>query len=223
MVRRYDPYIPESLGDLLDQMSTMIIRSPKFLDKTGYFPEANIQTEFYSLTEGLNRLRPELGEQLYQKLMERAAHMRACFEADPEDETGETRQGIRIALEMEDFIIAKARFERMKGRADPDVPETIGDLLHELDYVMLTSPTFVDKTGYFPRQSLDTEFLTLNNGILGLRPELGEDCCQKLLGLSAQMRSYFEADQGDATGEAFKGRELVVEMMDLIKQRAWEA
>ena len=35
--------------------------------------------------------------------------MRACFEADPEDRTGETRKGQSLALDMRDVIVARMR------------------------------------------------------------------------------------------------------------------
>jgi hypothetical protein len=37
--------------------------------------------------------------------------------------------------------------------------------------------------------------------------------------MAQQMRVYFEADPNDETGEAVKGRELIVSMGDLIRMR----
>ena len=109
MPRKFRPYIAQSLGDLLDQMGFMMLSSPTFLDTTGYFPEQNIETAFYTLNEGLRRLRPELGNDLYQRFIEMSDQMRAYFEADPNDENGKTAEGQKLVLEMERMIEARAR------------------------------------------------------------------------------------------------------------------
>lgn len=54
----------------------------------------------------------------------------------------------------------------------PYVPQDVGELLDYLGYMMLASPTFKDKTGYFPRQNIDTAFLGLNEGLLVARKVL---------------------------------------------------
>jgi hypothetical protein len=98
MVRKFRPHIPESLGELLDNLASMLLSSPTFIDRTGYFPEKNLETSFYALNEGLGRLRAELGEELYRKLTEMSGQMRAWFEADPADITGETRRQRNCSL-----------------------------------------------------------------------------------------------------------------------------
>jgi hypothetical protein len=40
----------------------------------------------------------------------------------------------------------------------PYIPQDVSELLDELAYMMLYSPTFKDKTGYFPRENVDTVF-----------------------------------------------------------------
>jgi hypothetical protein len=116
MVRKYRPHIPESLGELMDQFTSMLLESPTFLDKSGYFPEQNLENSVGALTEGLGRLRPELGDDLYRKLVAMSDQMRDCFEADPEDKTGETRKGKRLVLEMEKLV--EARIAESSGTAD---------------------------------------------------------------------------------------------------------
>jgi hypothetical protein len=85
--------------------------------------------------------------------------------------------------------------------------------------MMISSPTFVDKTGYFPERNIDTVFHALNEGLKVTRGKLGEERYRKLVEMSNQVRAYFEADSEDK-GETLKGRELILDMEDLIKSRA---
>jgi hypothetical protein len=78
--------------------------APKFLDKTGYLPFLNLDYVFRQLNEGLSRNRPMLGEERYLELMRMSDQVRALFEADPEDKTGETLKGCRVIHEMEDIL-----------------------------------------------------------------------------------------------------------------------
>ncbi|MGD0186719.1 MAG: hypothetical protein ABSC25_15900 [Roseiarcus sp.] len=97
-------YIPNNIPDLLDFLSSMLLSAPKFIDKTGYFPRRNLNYVFQQLNEGLSANRPTLGEERYHELMRMSDQMRALFEADPEDKTGETATGCKIILEMEDIL-----------------------------------------------------------------------------------------------------------------------
>jgi hypothetical protein len=100
----------------------------------------------------------------------------------------------------------------------PYVPQTLSDLIDKLSMIMLSSPTFIDKTGYFPERNVDTVFFALNAGLSGTRAQLGEELYRTLIKMSHQARAYFEADPED-TGEAQKGRELIFGMIELIKSR----
>jgi hypothetical protein len=97
-------YVPNDVPDLLDFLISMLSSAPKFLDKTGYFPYRNLDYVFRQLNEGLSVNRPKLGEERYHQLMGMSDQIRALFEADPEDKTGETLQGCKIIHEMEDIL-----------------------------------------------------------------------------------------------------------------------
>jgi hypothetical protein len=97
-------YIPSDVGEVLDQLNSMLLGAPKFLDKTGYFPYRNLDHVFQQLTEGLGNIRQTLGGERYRELMRMAAEIRALFEADPENETGEAWKGREIILKMEDIV-----------------------------------------------------------------------------------------------------------------------
>src|SRR5579871_4483036 len=97
---RYRPYIPQTLGELMDHVMSMMLGAPTFIDKTGYFPQMNLDTEFFALNEGLLAVRKKLGEERYATLKVLSDKMRALFEADPEDKTGDTQAGRQIIHEM---------------------------------------------------------------------------------------------------------------------------
>ena len=82
---------------------------------------------------------------------------------------------------------------------------------------MLSAPTFVDETGYFPDRTLESEFFALNEGLKAIREQLGEESYQRMASLSARMRAHFEADPEDNTGSASKGRKCIIEMEDILR------
>jgi hypothetical protein len=82
----------------------MLLSAPKFIDRTDYFPYLNLDHVFRELYEGLNHNRGTLGEERYHELMRMSDRIRALFEADPEDKTGETLEGCKIIHEMEGIL-----------------------------------------------------------------------------------------------------------------------
>lgn len=104
MPRPYKPYIPQTIGEIWDLLGGMMLDSPTFIDKTGYFPDRNIDTEFFALKEGLKAVRKKLGEERYEKLVAMADRMKAHFEADPEDKTDDSLAGRQLIYDMEDVL-----------------------------------------------------------------------------------------------------------------------
>jgi hypothetical protein len=92
-----------------------------------------------------------------------------------------------------------------------------------LDYMMLSAPTFKEKTGYFPRENVDTAFFSLNEGLKLVREELGEACFATLMAMSDKMRALFESDPDAKTGQTQAGRLLVQEMDDILTEVAKRA
>ena len=103
-MRQARMYVPGNVGEVIDQLNHMLLGAPKFEDKTGYFPIRNLEYDFQQLAGGLNNIRQALGEARYQELTGMSDRMRALFEADPEDKTGDTLQGCKIIHEMEDIL-----------------------------------------------------------------------------------------------------------------------
>jgi hypothetical protein len=105
---RYRPYIPQTIGELMDQLGSMMLGAPTFKDKTGYFPQRDIGTEFFALNERLLAVRKKLSEERYATLGALSDRMRALFEADPEDKIGDTQAGRAIIHEMESILRSTA-------------------------------------------------------------------------------------------------------------------
>lgn len=104
------------------------------------------------------------------------------------------------------------------NRSDtPYIPQTISEIWDMLGSMVLSAPTFLDKTGYFPWQNIDTEFHALNEGLKAIRGKVGEENYEKLSALSDQMRAHFEADPEDKTDDGIKGRECIYEMEEILK------
>lgn len=112
-MRPYTPYIPKTIGEIMDNLGSMMLTAPTFKDKGGYFPQQNIDTEFFALNEGFKMIRKKVGEDGYEALVTLSDRMRAHFEADPDDKNGECDKGYACIREMETLLISLAR--RKKG------------------------------------------------------------------------------------------------------------
>ena len=97
-------YVPENIQELLEFVVSMQLSAPKFFDRTGYFPFLNLDYVFQQLRQGLALNRQTLGEERYNELTRMSDQMRALFEADPEDKTGETLEGCKVIHKMEDIL-----------------------------------------------------------------------------------------------------------------------
>jgi tRNA 2-selenouridine synthase SelU len=102
-------YVPKGIGELLAYLSHMMLASPTFKDESGYLSWENIDTTFFSLNQGLLVIRKKLGEERYATLRAMSDKMRALFEADPEDKTGDTHAGCILIQEMEDILRAVSK------------------------------------------------------------------------------------------------------------------
>lgn len=100
----YTPYIPQTIDEIWDYLGGTMLNSPTFVDPTGYFPERNIDTEFFALKGGFHVVRKQLGEERFERLMGLTDRMKAHFLADPEDKTGESEAGRKLIFEMEDVL-----------------------------------------------------------------------------------------------------------------------
>ncbi|MDX5982936.1 hypothetical protein [Sphingomonas echinoides] len=120
------PYIPASLSEIYDQLGSMILHAPTFLDRTLVFPDRNIDSEFDTLVKGFDIVRKKLGEERYAALIDLAARAKALFAADQDDTNGKTDQGRALLFEIED-ILRDARRSRVKAKLPDDEGEITGD------------------------------------------------------------------------------------------------
>ena len=100
------------MGEIWDLLGSMMLGAPSFEDKTGYFLNRSIDTEFASLNGGLEAIRDKLGEENYAQLMEISGRMRAHFEAGLKGQSEETDKGCKCIWEMEDILRAASRRKR---------------------------------------------------------------------------------------------------------------
>ena len=96
------------------------------------------------------------------------------------------------------------------------VPGTIEEIIDCLGFMMLSSPSFQSPEGSLPETNIDTAFGALSSGLAAVRAQLGNETYEMLKSRSDRMRTYFEADPRDDTGDARKGREIILEMEDLL-------
>ena len=120
------PYIPASLSEIYDQLGSMILHAPTFIDPTLIFPDRNLDSEFGSLVAGFGIVRKKLGEERYAKLIDLAARAKALFAADQDDTNGKTDEGRALLFEIEDEIQA-ARRGRVKAKLPDEDGEITGD------------------------------------------------------------------------------------------------
>ena len=112
MYRNPNLYIPKTKGEVRDLLGSMMLTAPTLVDQTGYFSDRSIESEFLALNEGLKLIRRQLGEESYLEMTELSGRMRAHFEADPKDETGETSEGRKCILAMLEILQGASRRRR---------------------------------------------------------------------------------------------------------------
>jgi hypothetical protein len=122
----FEPYIPETLSELMDQVVPMMGDAPKFTDDSGCFPERNIDTEFRALIEGFGNVRDKIGEDQYTKALDIAARMKALFLEATDEDDPKTMEGIVLIHELID-IIDGARARRVKSKLKDDEGRVTGD------------------------------------------------------------------------------------------------
>lgn len=121
-----EPYIPASFSEIYDLLGSMILFAPTFIDRSGAFPDQNIDKRFFQLTEGFGKVQKKLGEERYAQLIDLAARAKALFADDPDDNNGKTDEGRALLFEIEDAI-QSARSRRKAAKLKDDEGEVTGD------------------------------------------------------------------------------------------------
>jgi hypothetical protein len=108
---QYKPYISQNVGEPLDQLASWCLPHRPSKIRPDTFANS-ISTRFFSaLNESLLVVRKTLGEECYSALRAMSDKMRALFESDPEDKTGNTQAGRVLLYEMEDILTESAKRE----------------------------------------------------------------------------------------------------------------
>ncbi len=120
------PYVPQALSEIEDQLGSMMLKSPNFKDTTGYFPDTSLESNFFELNSGLDRMREKLGEDVHAKAIELSGRAKALFLQAPDIASEKTREGNRLLDEIDQLINAVRRHRFESGLKD-DEGEVSGD------------------------------------------------------------------------------------------------
>ena len=105
MLRPYKPNVPQSTSEIWDLLGWMAIYNPKFVEPPGpYKSYETIETTFFALKAAFEVVRKKLGEERFHILMDMADRMRALFEADHDNVTGDSDKGRELLWQMEDVL-----------------------------------------------------------------------------------------------------------------------
>ena len=99
----------------------------------------------------------------------------------------------------------------------PYVPASLSEINDMLGAMILTAPTFTDKSGVFPKRNIDSIFQQFTDGLALVRKKLGEDRYARLSDLAARAKALFAADQDDTNGKARDGWTLLFEIEDVLR------
>ena len=98
-------YIPQGISEIIDHLAMMMLYAPTF--EHDFFEDQNVDTVFQELNQALSLIQKQLGPERYETLVSLSTRMRAAFEADPENKTGEASQGRRLIEEMQVVLIGR--------------------------------------------------------------------------------------------------------------------
>ncbi len=99
----------------------------------------------------------------------------------------------------------------------PYIPASLSEIYDFLASLLGGAPTFVDDTGFYPDQNIDTEFAVLIAAFDKVRKKLGEDRYTKLIELAALAKALFAADPNNDNGKTGQGYKVLHEIEDIIQ------
>lgn len=120
------PDVSQALSEVEDQLGSMMLKSPHFKDRAGLFPDLSLESSFFTLNSGLDRMREKLGEDVHAKAIELSGRAKALFLQAPDVASEKTREGNRLLDEIDQLINAVRRNRYESGLKD-DEGEVTGD------------------------------------------------------------------------------------------------
>ena len=103
----------------------------------------------------------------------------------------------------------------------PTIPQTVGETVDLLGWMILRAPTFTDLAfdEMFPGRTPDVVFFELSEGLATVRRELGHSRYHDANEMAGRIRSLLEADPADNNGRAREGRLVMRQLQDLLQAR----
>ncbi len=100
---------------------------------------------------------------------------------------------------------------------EPYIPQSLSEIYDLPGSLWLSAPTFVDTSGAFPDDNIDSRFRALTESFGVVRSKVGEDRYARLVDLAARAKLLFAADPGDENGKSDEGRGLLSEIEEIIQ------
>jgi hypothetical protein len=100
---------------------------------------------------------------------------------------------------------------------EPYIPACLSEIYDLLGSMVLSAPTFIDKLGHFPEQTIDSEFHILVASFGKVRKKLGEERYAALVDLAARAKTLFAADPDEDNGKANEGWAVLHEIEAIIQ------
>ena len=107
--------VPGTISELSDLLATIVLRAPELQVGLGFPSYRNLNYIFTQLTLGLDANRARLGEARFLELTRMKDEVRALFEADPDDKTGEMHRGCLMINDMDEILRTVPRSGRSEG------------------------------------------------------------------------------------------------------------
>lgn len=112
---------------------------------------------------------------------------------------------------MSDYV-----FRSPLASGAPFIPNNLGELDDLLASMMLEAPTFVDRLGFLPDQTIDSRFHQLDTALSRVKPKLGAESYAKAVDLSVRAKALFLSDADMTNGKTKEGIWLLDEISKLI-------
>lgn len=100
---------------------------------------------------------------------------------------------------------------------EPYIPASSSEIYDFLASLVGGAPTFIDKSGFFPGQNIDTAFYALTEGFGKVRKKVGEERYAALMELAVRAKALFAEDQAEDNGKTGQGIALIYEIEDIIQ------
>ncbi len=98
----------------------------------------------------------------------------------------------------------------------PYIPQTLGELWDLVGSMVLGAPRFIDTSGFFPEKDINTEYLKLTEGLKVVRPALGDERYAQLVDMAQRTKALFVQAVDEDAEEIWTGRNLLLDMVDII-------